>query len=69
MKLLIILVFLGILFALGSAFFSMARGTGKDSKSTVRALTWRIALSVALFASLFVAYKLGWIQPHGLMPQ
>lgn len=69
MKLLVILVFLGILFALGSAFFSMTRGTGKDSKSTVRALTWRIALSFGLFLFLILAYKMGWIQPHGITPQ
>ena len=39
-----------------------------ESGRTLKALTWRIGLSVALFASLFIAYALGLIQPHGVVP-
>ncbi len=67
MKLLIILVFIGIVGALGSAMFSMVRDDS-DSKRTVRALTYRVGLSVALFVLLFVAWAMGWIQPHGVLP-
>jgi hypothetical protein len=31
----------------------------------VRALTWRIGLSVALFLLLLLGWYLGLIQPHG----
>jgi Protein of unknown function (DUF2909) len=38
----------------------------KDAAHMVQALTWRIGLSVLLFALLFVAYGLGWVHPHGV---
>lgn len=63
MKLLVVLVFIAILFALGSALIEMLRGR-QDSKRTVKALTWRIGLSVVLFLFLLLAYQFGWIQPH-----
>ncbi|GLR11491.1 twin transmembrane helix small protein [Chitinimonas viridis] len=65
MKIIVVLMILGILFALGSAMFSLIRS--KDSsKRTVKALTLRISLSVALFLFLMLSYRLGWIQPHGV---
>ncbi|MCH8976775.1 MAG: DUF2909 domain-containing protein, partial [Proteobacteria bacterium] len=36
------------------------------SNRLVTSLTFRIALSITLFVSLIIGYKLGWIQPHGL---
>ena len=30
-----------------------------------RALTIRVGLSILLFVLLLVAWRLGWIQPHG----
>lgn len=66
-KLIVIVVFLGILGSLGSAMFYLVRDDGKGDR-TLKALTWRIGLSVLLFASLFVAYALGLIQPHGITP-
>jgi hypothetical protein len=30
------------------------------------ALTWRIALSVALFLAIILSYVMGWIQPTGI---
>jgi hypothetical protein len=32
----------------------------------LRALTWRIGLSVALFLLLLLAWRMGYIRPHGL---
>jgi hypothetical protein len=32
----------------------------------LRALTWRIALSVALFLVMLIAWRMGYIRPHGL---
>lgn len=64
-KLLVVLILIGIVVSLGSALFQLSRGTG-DSGKMLRALTWRISLSVVLFVLLLVAYYLGWIRPHGL---
>ncbi|MDH3588584.1 MAG: twin transmembrane helix small protein [Gammaproteobacteria bacterium] len=66
-KIFVLVVFLGIVSSLGSAMFYLVRDEG-NSDRTLKALTWRIGLSVALFASLFVAYALGLIQPHGITP-
>jgi hypothetical protein len=63
MKLVVILILLGILGSLGSALVYLFRDTN-DSRRTVRALTWRISLSVALFVLLLVGYWLGIIQPR-----
>jgi hypothetical protein len=64
-KLLIIAVLVAIIFSLGSALFQLSSGK-RDSHKMLRALTWRIALSVALFLVLLVAWRMGYIRPHGL---
>jgi hypothetical protein len=63
MKPLIVLGLLAIVVSLGRALFSMSSGP-ENSARVVEALSWRIGLSVALFASLFVSYHFGWIAPH-----
>jgi hypothetical protein len=63
-KLLVVAMLIAIVFSLGSALWQLARGTG-DSSKMLRALTWRIALSVILFALLFVAYFTGLLTPLG----
>lgn len=52
-------------FSLAQAMFAMARGPD-ESGAVVRALTRRIAISVALFLFLVVGWKLGWLQPHAI---
>jgi len=64
-KLLVVLVLLGIVVSLGSALFHLVHDRDGSPKM-VRALTLRIALSVALFLLLFLAWWLGLIQPHGV---
>jgi cytochrome bd-type quinol oxidase subunit 2 len=64
-RLLILGVLLAILVSLGSALFHLSRKTG-DSRKVARDLTVRIALSVALFVLLMLAWRLGLISPHGL---
>ncbi len=62
----ITLAFIAILYCLGSgAFYLTKRGRGV---SLAKALTWRIILALLLFGFLFLAYQIGWIQPHGLLP-
>jgi hypothetical protein len=61
-RLLIIAVLLAIIGTLGSALFQLARGS--DSQKLLRSLTWRVALSVALFLLLLIAGRMGFIHPH-----
>ena len=52
-----------ILGSLAKALFHLSGNDPGDDRSMVRALAWRIGLSVALFALLFVGYYQGWIEP------
>ena len=65
MKLLILAMLIGVVMSLFSALSSMSRGP-QGAARTVRALTWRISLSVALFALLFLGQHLGWIEPGAM---
>lgn len=70
-RILVIVVFLGILVSLGSALFHLTRGgtrprTDEDSRKMARALTYRIGLSIALFLLLMAAWYAGLIAPHGI---
>lgn len=64
-KAIILIVMLIILVALGSSLVFLVRDEGK-TKRTVKALTWRIGLSLLLFLFLFLAFSMGWIQPHAV---
>ena len=64
-KVLVIIVMLIILVALGSSLVFLIRDGG-NSRRTVKALTWRIGLSLTLFLFLFLAFSMGWIKPHGV---
>lgn len=69
MKWIIALALVAILVALASAGRSMLRD-GRDGEPKtnrmVNALALRVALSVALFIFILVAWYLGWIEPTGL---
>lgn len=64
-KLLIVGLLIAIVIALVSGGVFLVRDPSK-SKRTVRALTWRVGLQVALIAFLVLAFLMGWIQPHGV---
>jgi CHASE2 domain-containing sensor protein len=69
MNIVIAIAFVLILGALGIAGVSMLRGDrdGQSRPGTMmRALAWRVGLSVLLFVCVLVAYKLGWIHPTGV---
>jgi hypothetical protein len=69
-RLIVILVLLAIVVSLGSALYHLARGPGRgDSRKMVRALTFRIGLSLVLFFLLMIAWWAGIIAPHGLQPR
>lgn len=63
-KLIVVLMLIAIVVSLGSALWQLARGTG-DSSKMLRALTWRISLSVLLFLLLLAAYATGLLRPLG----
>ena len=52
-----------ILGSLAKALFHLSGNSPGDDRKMVRALAWRIGLSVALFALLIVGYYQGWIEP------
>lgn len=64
-KILVILVFLTILISLGTALYQLIKNK-KSSPKTVQALTYRIAISMALFILLSIAFMSGLIQPTGI---
>ena len=63
-RLLILAGLIAIVLSLGSALMHLVRDKG-ESKKMARALTIRVGLSILLFVLLLVAWRLGWIQPHG----
>lgn len=69
MKILIVIALIAIVAALASAgVFMMREGrSGKpNTGKMMRALAWRVGLSVALFLCIVGAYQMGWIQPTGV---
>jgi hypothetical protein len=64
-KFLLLLVFVAILGSLASGLFYLFKDDS-SSKRTVKALTWRIGLSVGLFILLFIAWASGLIEPGRL---
>ncbi len=64
-KIIILIVMLIIISSLASGLIFLVRDKGQ-SKRSVKALTWRIALSVGLFVFLFLAFKFQWITPHAV---
>ena len=65
MRLVVILTLFLILLSLGSALFYLVKDRGGSTR-TVKALTWRIGLSISLFLLLMGSYYLGLIPARGL---
>jgi hypothetical protein len=63
-KYLVIVILLLILISLGKALFHLSSSKPADSGKMVKALAWRVGLSVFLFVLLLVAYTQGWIAPQ-----
>jgi hypothetical protein len=67
----IALAFLGILASLATALFFMVRNKPENDDSPkaspmAKALAFRIGISVVLFISILLSWKMGWIQPSGI---
>jgi len=64
-KLIIAFLLIAIVISLFSGLFYMLKDSSQ-SKRTVRALSIRVGLAVALIAFLLLATAQGWIHPHGV---
>ncbi|MES1946654.1 hypothetical protein C84B14_04879 [Salinisphaera sp. C84B14] len=64
-KIFIVVFLFAIIAALGSGLVFLVRDSG-DTRRTVKALTWRIGLSLALIGLLVLGYLTGIVQPHNL---
>ncbi|MEM6818258.1 MAG: twin transmembrane helix small protein [Pseudomonadota bacterium] len=62
MRIVVLLILGAIIFSLGSGLYYLTRDQ-MDSGRLLRALTWRIGLSVLLFGGLLLAGFMGWIEP------
>jgi hypothetical protein len=65
-KWLVLFIFFLIVLSLVSAMVQLVRDNRGETRRMVRALTVRIGLSIALFIVLWVTWKMGWIEPHGV---
>ena len=66
-KIVVIIAFILIIISLGSALFHLVnRKTEEPSEKTVKALTFRITLSILLFIFVFIAVATGIFKPHGI---
>lgn len=65
MRILVLLVFLGIVASLVSAGVYLMKDRGKSNRMAY-ALTVRIGLSVLLFLFILLAWRLDWIQATGI---
>ena len=63
-KIVILSLLVVVLISLGTALFAMAKGDKSDKM--LKALTWRIGLSVGIFILLLIGQAMGFITPHGL---
>jgi hypothetical protein len=68
LKYLVVAMLLLILISLAKALFHLTSSKSEDGAAMVKALAWRIGLSVALFVLLIVAYYNGWIDPQRVVP-
>ena len=66
MKILVAIAFILIIGSLASALVFLMRDKGRSNR-TVHALALRVGFSVLLFVLLLVLYRMGWIQPTGII--
>lgn len=66
-KSIVIITFILIIISLGSGLFHLVKHKDREpSEKTVKALTFRIALSILLFIFLFIAMATGMFKPNGI---
>jgi DMSO reductase anchor subunit len=66
-KTIVVIAFILIIISLGSALLHLVKHKNdEDSKKTVNALTFRIALSLLLFVFVYIMIATGLYTPHGI---
>lgn len=66
-KVIVLIAMAAVLFSLFKALSHLVRGGDRESSEKVlRSLIWRLGLSIAIIAGLYVASFFGLIAPHGL---
>ena len=63
MKLILLLVFGGVLASLGSGLYFLTRDR-QGSRRLLTALKLRVALSALLIGLLVLSYYMGWLEPN-----
>lgn len=66
-KIVVVALLLAVVISLTSGMVFLVKDRGQGNR-TVKALTFRIGLSLLAFFILILSYYAGWIQPHGLIP-
>jgi hypothetical protein len=66
-KIVLVMAFVGIVGSLASGLYFLVNDRS-DSRRTLRALTWRVGLSVGLFLFIMILIALDVVQPHGVYP-
>lgn len=66
-KLFVFFLVLVIIYCLGSALYFML-SRKQTEKKMVKALTWRVVLSLTIFILLMLSFMMGWLQPHPITP-
>ena len=61
----IVLILLFIIFSLGVALFAFVK-KDRNSDKMIKALTYRIALSIGLLILIMLGAQFGLIAPHGI---
>lgn len=64
-KSLIVIALIFILAGLAAGLYYLLKDPSRSPR-TVKALTWRFALSILLFLLLLLGYATGFLHPHGL---
>lgn len=62
-RIVVFVLLAAIVSSLGTGLYHLSSGKG-DSQKMLRALTYRIGLSLLLFGLLMLAWRLGWITPN-----
>lgn len=65
MRYVVLIFVILILASLGSALYYLFKDKG-GSDRTVKALTYRVGLSITLFMMLMLGYYFGWLPANGL---
>jgi hypothetical protein len=66
-KIVVVALLVAVVISLTSGMVFLIKDKGQGTR-TVKALSFRIGLSLLAFFVLILSYYAGWIQPHGLIP-